>query len=355
MKQSEIKNLLILTPGFPADEHDTTCLPAVQQFVLCYKKIFPDTAIHIISLHYPHYRAVYSWQGISVYALGGKSKGGFTTVKILFSSVRVALKLNREKSFDAVLSLWLADTALAGKIISSRIKLPHLIWMHGQDAKPGNPYFKRVRPNPGNLAAISEYQNNIFYRAYGIKARHVINNGIRPEIFPVLNKGHRDIDIFAAGNLIPLKKYHLLVELVYNLKHKGFPRIKAVIAGEGILKDELESLIKENHLENNIRLLGKIPHPEVLKYMNHSRIFVHPSAYEGHSTVMLEALFSGCSVLSFIPVSPGEVKHFFLCKNPGDMLIKAGTLLQESIMPERIICYDMQNSVRQINSVLSSL
>ena len=36
------KTLVILTPGFPADESDTTCLPLLQQVILHLKKYDPE-------------------------------------------------------------------------------------------------------------------------------------------------------------------------------------------------------------------------------------------------------------------------------------------------------------------------
>ena len=47
------KTLVILSPGFPKDEADTTCLPAHQVFIKSLNKNFPSLKIIILSFQYP--------------------------------------------------------------------------------------------------------------------------------------------------------------------------------------------------------------------------------------------------------------------------------------------------------------
>jgi len=42
------QTLIILSPGFAANEEDTTCLPAQQSFILTLKKNFPSLNIIVI-------------------------------------------------------------------------------------------------------------------------------------------------------------------------------------------------------------------------------------------------------------------------------------------------------------------
>jgi glycosyltransferase involved in cell wall biosynthesis len=53
---------------------------------------------------------------------------------------------------------------------------------------------------------------------------------------------------------------------------------------------ELHSLIDENDLKPNIRLLGIIPRDEQLLLMQHSRAVIQPSLFEGWSTVIEDAI-----------------------------------------------------------------
>ena len=102
----------------------------------------------------------------------------------------------------------------------------------------------------------------------------------------------RDIDILGAGSLIPLKQYDIYIDVVFELKKK-LPCIKTMICGNGPEHDKLRSMIEERDMQSNITLAGEISHDQVLKLMQRSKIFLHPSNYEGYGTVCLEALCAG--------------------------------------------------------------
>lgn len=350
---SSLKHLLIVTPGFPKDKDDTSCLPAVQQFILCYKKLHPEITFTIISLHYPFDQKHYCWNGMEVYSLRGQNKNGIRRGGTILRAIRKGLSVNRTNNIDAVLAFWLTDAALAAKYISRSIHAPILIWMHGQDAKAGNKYVSYVHPAPDDLAAISDHQNEVFKKAHGFKAGHIIYNGVNKNIFPALNFDNRDIDLLSVGSLIPLKRQHMFIELVQQLKATD-KNIKAVVAGEGILQGELTRQIKEAGLDDNITLTGGINHEAVLKLMNRAKILVHTSEYEGHSTVMLEALYSGCYVLSFLPIAGRETENFILCKDTEDMLQQCKIILSKHQVARRVLVSDMEDRAEQMHHILTS-
>ncbi len=350
-----IKHLLITTPGFPKDEADTTFMPAVQQFILCFQRIYPETKISVVSLHYPYYQASYEWHNVSVYSIGGRAIPGFRRGFTILNSIAKGLLINKRRKVDAILSFWITDSAFGGKIISRLLNKPQLIWMHGQDAKPGNKYYKLSRSKAPNLAAISEFQDDVLFKSYGERANYIIHNGINGEAFPKINEGHREVDLYAAGYLIPLKQYHLFIELVKFLKENGHPNINAKLSGIGSLEDELKQKVKDLGLEKNLEFLGKTPHDEVLRWMNNSKLFIHTSNYEGHSTVMLEALYSGCKILSFIPVASTPVDNFYLCRDMDEMIESAQKLLGQKHNYSRVKVNEMSDSVQKVYSILKSI
>lgn len=354
MKPGEGKHLLILTPGFPKDEQDSTCLPAVQQFILSYKNEFPQHRISIISLHYPHDKVLYTWNGINVIGLGGKHKGSLNTWAIIAKAILQVRTVNKQNRINEILSFWLTDTSLVGKICAMMLGIPYLAWMHGQDAKAGNRYYRLIRPNSKNLAAISDFQNDVFYKAYGRKAAHVVHNGIDIHKFPLLNEGKRKIDLLAAGYLNSIKRYDLFIQLVHYLKEQGC-EVKAVLAGGGALDAPLKALVSKYKLESNFEFKGEIPHEQVLALMNDSKLFVHTSEYEGHSSVLLEALYSGCRILSFMPVDTEPIEGFYLCSDFEEMKSMCLSLLGQELHYKRGRAFMMTKSVRQIDKILSSL
>ncbi len=53
---------------------------------------------------------------------------------------------------------------------------------------------------------------------------------------------------------------------------------------------------------------------QVLKRMQRSKIFVHPSAYEGFGVVCLEALYAGAQVVSFVKPMKSRYKKLAFCQ-----------------------------------------
>lgn len=142
----------------------------------------------------------------------------------------------------------------------------------------------------------------------------VVENGINAGAFPPLNISNRSIDIIGVGSLTELKNYKLFIEIIFEIK-KHYHNIKAVIAGAGPGEDELKTLVKHLGLENNVELKGLVQHNGVFDLMNDSRIFLHTSNYEGNSTVLMEALYSGCITLSTCPLSNSSTPNLSIMKN----------------------------------------
>jgi glycosyltransferase involved in cell wall biosynthesis len=303
--------LILVTPGFPKDEQDTACLPAFQQFALSIKEQFPQYQLIILSFQYPFEARRYTWKGIEVIALGGKNRNKLFRVFIWMAARRALEEIRQAHQVVGLISLWMTECALVANRFAKKNQLKHLIWIIGQDAKAGNSYVRRTKPEASQLIAMSDFLKDEFHKNYGIAPAHVMENGIKASAFPELNRGERTIDVFGAGSLIPLKNYSLFIGLIAELK-EDFPQIRAQIAGGGEEQQKLQSLINELKLENNVTLLGSLSHTETLLLMNQSKVFLHTSHYEGNSTVLMEALYSGCRVLSTCALSHKETQNLFV-------------------------------------------
>lgn len=72
--------------------------------------------------------------------------------------------------------------------------------------------------------------------------------------------------------------------------------LKNLIVGKGELKNEYEQMIQQLGLKDNVRLLGYRTDVEELCYI--ADCFVHPSIREGLGIAPLEAMASGCPLIS---------------------------------------------------------
>jgi len=340
-----------VTPGFPKDEGDTTCLPFVQQFVLALKNNFPDHQFIFISLQYPFKQGLYKWNDMDVYAIGGKNKKHIFGLR----TKRLALqKLNELKeivNIRGIISLWCIDTAMVADKFALKNNIRHLIWIPGQDAKKTNGFVKKIKPKSEQLVAISDFVKREFKKNHQIEPLHVITNGVNLQVFEPLNMQHRPIDILGAGSLIPLKNYTLFIEVISELV-KLYPNLNVKIAGDGPEKETLNDLILKYKLVDTIELLGLKSHQETLLLMNQSNFFLHTSNYEGNSTVLAEALYSGCQVVSTQSLSDSTVKNLYVREDLPAIVDCLKGLLKHRTIPERIIFNTMENSAKKMMEIL---
>jgi hypothetical protein len=150
MPQSQLKTLIILTPGFPANEEDCTCVPPQQLFVKALKEVSPELTIIVLTFQYPFFSGEYRWNGIRVISFGDLKN---STLKRLFTGFRVNLtlkKLHENHGDISLLSFWWRKCALIGSNFGSKHKLTHYCWLLGQDAKAGNKYFNKINLKAGH-------------------------------------------------------------------------------------------------------------------------------------------------------------------------------------------------------------
>lgn len=321
------KTLVILTPGFPENEADTTCIPERQIFVRVLKQSYPELNIVVVSFQYPNQPREYLWNGIKIIALGGKNKSGLHRRMTWIGAWQKLKRLNNDHQVIGLLSFWLDECAFIANKFSKKYAIKHYSWLLGQDARPDNKYVYQIMPDGDNLIALSDYLVDEFEKNYGIIPKHVIPGAIDTTLFKT-QPMRRDIDVLGVGSLIPLKQYRIFIETIKFLK-ESHPDVKAVICGKGIEMQKLKDLVTFYRLENNITFKGELNHPEILEQMQRAKILLHPSSYEGFSTVLLEALYAGAHVVSFFRPMKDVFLHHHVVNDTDEMNAKTLTLLDD--------------------------
>jgi glycosyltransferase involved in cell wall biosynthesis len=336
------KTLVILSPGFPENEDDSTCIPIQQVFILALKQGYPDLNIIIIAFEYPFIRRTYQWHGMQVIALGGKNKSRLYRLRNWVRVWQSLKKLNKRHQLTGLLSFWFDECAFVGHYFARQYRLKHFSWMLGQDARPGNRYFKWIKPTGGSLIALSDFVARQVYKNYGVLPQNTITTGVDTSQFGP-NCHNRDIDILGAGSLIPLKQYAVFIEVIAFLK-QFMPNINAIICGKGPEYEKLQSLIKQNRLEHNITLTGELPHKAVLALMQRSKVFLHTSSYEGFGVVLLEALYAGAQVVSFVKPMDADIAHHHPVNDITEMCHKLLEIFEEPEPDyEPVLAYPIQS------------
>ncbi len=97
-----------------------------------------------------------------------------------------------------------------------------------------------------------------------------------------------------VGNICAQKNHAFLINVYKEIRRLN-KKTMLIIVGDGGLREELESLIQSNDLENDVYLLGARSNVE--DYYQAMDCMIFPSLYEGLPMVGVEAQCSGLSVL----------------------------------------------------------
>lgn len=98
--------------------------------------------------------------------------------------------------------------------------------------------------------------------------------------------------IVFAGRLCDQKR-PLLLARILKAAHDAGLIFQALIIGDGELKSQFETLIRQYQIQDTVRLLGSLPHAEWLRVLGASDVLLMPSQYEGISIALLEAMAAG--------------------------------------------------------------
>jgi glycosyltransferase involved in cell wall biosynthesis len=315
-------HILILTPGFPSDENDFICIPPLQEFLVNFKSRFPLSKFTVITLHYPYQERKYYWNGIPIISLAGKNNS-ITKPLLWYKSVNQAKKINESESVDLIHSLWLGECAFIGNILSNKFGCPHLCTLMGQDVSKSNKYLRFLKNNKTIIVALSKNQSDQFNKLTNKNVDEIIHWGINDQ---PNNNVERDIDLLGVGSLIPLKNYSLFIKLVEKITVIN-KELKCVLVGSGPEEPILKQMAREKGLENNIEFTGLLCRMEIFKLMQRSRIFIHPSKFEGSGFVFAEALVNGMNIVSFNVGYAQSNPKWYIAKNDEDFLKITGELL----------------------------
>jgi len=350
--ENRTETLVILSPGFPANEGDTTCMPPQQHFVKALKEICPDLNIIVLAFQYPFARAKYNWFDVNVIAIGGRDKGRIFRVITWVKAWLALRKINKKYQVVGLLSFWVGECAFVGNYFAKLHRLTHYSWILGQDAKKKNKYFKWIKPRGESLVALSDFLSEEVKKNYRVTPFEVVPVGIDTTLFRP-DPLKRDIDILGAGSLIPLKQYHLFVECI-NYLREFFPDIKAVICGKGPEMERLQMMAKSLNLGNSLAFAGELQHQEVLELMQRSKVFLHTSNYEGFGAVLAEALYAGAHVVSFCKPMAEDFNHHHVVRNKEEINLKILSLLKSTRRNhERVLMFRVQCIAKNMISLFA--
>lgn len=207
-----------------------------------------------------------------------------------------------------------------------------------------NAAFRFMLARADLVTAISSYLLNLA-RNYGYHGpSEIIHNGADIERFA--NREGEKINrtrkvVITTSRLVPKNGVDILIKAIAEAK-KQVPDIQLRIVGDGPERKKLESLVKEEKIQDNVKFLGNISHAEIPKYLHEADVFVRPSRSEGMGVSFVEALAAGLPIIAtpvggILDIIQDEKTGLFCeSENPTDCAEKILRLLRDKELSANI-------------------
>ncbi len=196
--------------------------------------------------------------------------------------------------------------------LAIRNKIPTIFTAHGWAFTEGVPFLRRylailaekiAGKFCSKIICVSDFDKKLAlkYKIASPDKLTVIHNGVEISQDDTDIK-QKDVEgiikIVFVGRLAKPKDPLLLLRAFNDLPFELKNKTRIFIIGEGPKRKELEKFIKENKLEERVKLLGGIPREKVFEVLKKSDIFVLISNWEGFPRSILEAMSCNLPVIA---------------------------------------------------------
>ena len=216
------------------------------------------------------------------------SLGGLSTLKKYFTLVSQLRKL----SPDVIINNYNATAQYILPFLPKRIKVVHII--HGitddfyRVASINGKYVdKWVIPTSALKDAFNQY-SKFKYSNRIITIPHAVDEAS----IVTCKKESGFIQLTFVGVLYEHKGVLILPEVIKRLIDKGY-NFHFTFIGEGVLRNDLETALKEDVSKGIVEFTGRIAGDEVYRRLQQTDIFVYPTHMDSFGLVIAEAMING--------------------------------------------------------------
>jgi len=229
----------------------------------------------------------------------------------IFSKKLIKKAEEDKKPYDLTHSFFTVPCGFVSMLLARKYKLPFVVSLRGSDV-PGyserfgliyhilTPIIVFIWKKAGAVMANSLLLKELALKSNPKQEIGVIYNGINIDYFRpgAIARENKNFTLLCASRLSRRKGFNYAID-AFSKIHEKYPDARLVVAGgEGNAEQELKQQVEDLKLENKITFTGFVtPNTEFLKYYNAADVFVFPSANEGMSNSMLEAMASGLAII----------------------------------------------------------
>ena len=235
---------------------------------------------------------------------------------------RAFLKLVREKKPDILHAHWILPNGYIAARISRATGIPLLIQTHGSDVFTAerNPLFRHMARSAASRAAFITCPSPDMIRRMGALGIDTGKIGLVPnavqadfaadvtdeeaiELKKSLGVPPGNLVVLAMGRMVEVKGFSFLLDAFVKVTGER-DDVTLVLAGGGVLYDELLSLVRERGMTDRVIMPGAVMRDRVPAYYRIADVFVVPSvrhesgAVDGLPVVVPEAMAAGLPVVA---------------------------------------------------------
>lgn len=216
----------------------------------------------------------------------------------------------QEEGINHIHAHYATHPALVAWLINQLTGISYSITVHAHDIFVEKPMLATKLQDSVFVSAISEFNRQYLVNLFGPwvqQKTQIVRCGIDPAFYGSQNRDEiaapEQLEIISIGSLQPYKGHVYLVRACVELQKRGIP-FRCRIVGGGDLYPILERLIRENHLEESVELLGPRTQDEVSELLRTANCYVQPSVItssgkmEGIPVALMEAMASGLPVVA---------------------------------------------------------
>jgi glycosyltransferase involved in cell wall biosynthesis len=146
------------------------------------------------------------------------------------------------------------------------------------------------------------------YVGQSLKERlHVVHEGVSPEFFRDMNPdGLAEVSglpelgipfILATGKISPRKNVWRIIQALSKLRDM-IPHHLVLAGGSGWNMEEVLKEMNTSPVAGRVHLIGYVSDEQLHALYSSASVYVHPSLFEGFGLTILEAMASGCPVVT---------------------------------------------------------
>jgi len=313
------------------------------------------------------YRFKYWFEGDNNLADGGilpnLKKNPLLYIQILpfiISEFLSALKIIRKENIQAIHAHWIIPQGFVALMLKKILRLNFIVTSLGGDMFPFTSHnllllwlYRQIISQASFVTTV----NKAFVSTLDLCGDHktfYIPNAIDLTKFKSKPQFRKNTNLLFVGRLVEKKGAEYLLQALSHLNNNLYHQL--LLVGEGPQKTNLEKTVKLQHLQHKVIFLGNVPYDKLRELYYSSLLLVVPSIspqngdVEGFPTVYLDAMASGCPILTTAITGietifkSGENSLIVPQKNP----LALATALEELITNHRLRNTLLQNAFYEV-------